>query len=265
MASKIRKNRNYLSPAEPRYAELNAGHVRSPSSCHQLKVVSYNIKFAQKIDQAIDILATDRHVNDADIILLQEMDPSGVIKIAHALKHNYVYYPAIVHPKHEKDFGNAILSKWPILSDKKIILPYTRADSHQRIAVSSVLKIGSAHIQVFSVHMGIFINASQRKEIIQFLINHVPQDISHCIVAGDFNTFTNTQHHHIHNSFKEADYHLATESVNWTYKHWYLLNRKSNLDHIYAKNLKVVSSGIVNNQSASDHVPVWAVFTFEKQ
>ena len=117
-----RKKHNYTHPYKPRYASLNAVCEKRKFD-GIIKVITYNIKLSKKIDKAAQLLAQHDDLNDADIICLQEMDPAGVKHIAHALKYNYVYYPAILHPRSEKDFGNAILSKWPIVSDQKIILP----------------------------------------------------------------------------------------------------------------------------------------------
>ena len=102
-----------------------------------IAVVSYNIKLAE----AIDDLSGMSELRDADILLLQEMDHEGTESIASALRYNYVYYPASIH-KTGKDFGNAILSRWPIHSHRKIILPHERWDNKQRrIAVAGMIDV----------------------------------------------------------------------------------------------------------------------------
>ena len=52
-----------------------------------------------------------------DIVLLQEMDEAGTAAIADSLGMNWIYYPASVASHH--DFGNAILSCWPLEQDTR--------------------------------------------------------------------------------------------------------------------------------------------------
>jgi hypothetical protein len=56
-----------------------------------IAVVSYNIRFAEKITEAIDDLSGMSELRDAEILLLQEMDHEGTESIASALRYNYVY------------------------------------------------------------------------------------------------------------------------------------------------------------------------------
>lgn len=60
-----------------------------------LRIVSFNVKYAE-----------------------------GTKSIARALDMSYIYYPAIFRHRSAKDFGNAVLSRWPIISDAKIVLPH---------------------------------------------------------------------------------------------------------------------------------------------
>ena len=88
-----------------------------------VKIVTYNIKLGEKIKVASQELNKRLALKDTDILLLQEMDPIGMEKIAKSFGFNFVYYPTVRHSKNNKDFGNAILSKWAITDHKKVILP----------------------------------------------------------------------------------------------------------------------------------------------
>ena len=92
-----------------------------------LKVISWNIRFAEQIDAAIEELQTVPELQDADILLLQEMDETGVEAMARALGMNYVYFPASVHTHHDKNFGNAVLSIWPLSDPAKLLLPHKKS------------------------------------------------------------------------------------------------------------------------------------------
>ena len=94
-------------------------------------------------------------LRNADVLVLQEMDAPGVEAVARALHMNYVYYPVSLNPKYGRDFGNAILSPWPIEESRKVLLPHTsRILKQARAAVAARVRVGDRTVQVYSVHLG---------------------------------------------------------------------------------------------------------------
>ena len=85
--------RNYEDPAGPRVAGSYAG-----TSEATVKVVTFNVKFAQHVDRALAVLQDSPDLRGADVIALQEMDGAGTEAIARALSLNFVYYPTAWHP-----------------------------------------------------------------------------------------------------------------------------------------------------------------------
>lgn len=251
-----KKHHNYIHPCEPRYASLDtAAHKPRPNGT--VKVITYNIRLSKNTHKALDLLAGHDDLNNADIICLQEMDPSGVEFIAHTLKYNYVYYPAILHPRSSKDFGNAVLSKWPIIEDQKVILPKLGRGKLQRIAVNTTLSINNTRVAVVCVHLEVFTHRHLRRVPIDCIIHSIEPSIKHCIIAGDFNTFSKSNYQAILEPFQEADFQHATEALEWTYKYWYLFNKKSSLDHIFTRGMHAMRMGKVPNRKPSDHIPIW--------
>ena len=146
---------NYLDPMQPRCAgrfrETSTHRDESPGD--DFTVVSYNIKYAKKIPQALATLERGG-LSSADVLLLQEMDLPGTIKIAEALGYDYVYYPANHHPRVDKQFGLSILSPWPIREDHKLVLPRTGGrDVAGKIAVAATIWVKGAPVGVINVHM----------------------------------------------------------------------------------------------------------------
>ena len=225
---------NYTFRDRPKYVSFN-GHEHQPKFNGSLKVISYNIKHSKHINQAIDLIRNNPETANADIILLQEMTPDGISQIADALDYNYVFYPAILHPQLKKDFGNAILSKWPLSDDHKVILPPITHKTRQRIAVGATVTVKNRRIKVFSVHLGIFIRPDERKNLIKMIIDNIDDSFTYCIIGGDFNSFTKKDRWWINESFTKYNYRYVTKNIGWTYSQWYFLNRKAPLDHIYAK------------------------------
>ncbi|HLF18690.1 MAG TPA: endonuclease/exonuclease/phosphatase family protein [Candidatus Omnitrophota bacterium] len=254
-------NRNYTHPQEPRYADLHLAKV-SPHPGNTLKVVSYNIEYSKKISQAVKLLQTHEDLKNADVICLQEMTLEAVRTIGEALKYNYVYYPALLHPVLAKDFGNAILSKWPIVHDQKILLPHSNPKSSQRVAVISTIYFQNKPVVITCVHLKVLIKPSFRKEQITKLLKNLPLEELPIIIAGDFNTFTKANNQAISDPLIKADFIPATDGLGWSHKHWTLLNKKSQLDHIFIKGLEIVKTGKVINRKSSDHIPIWAELAF---
>src|SRR6478609_4895649 len=79
---------NLLNPNSPQFEGSYASVAPRPEPT-RLRVVSFNIKLADDIDGAIEVLRTGELAN-ADVLSLQEMDESGTERIARALHLNYV-------------------------------------------------------------------------------------------------------------------------------------------------------------------------------
>ena len=56
--------------------------------------------------------------------MVQEMYEDAVREVAARLGTGYVYYAATFHPRLKRHVGNAILSRWPITDDRKLVLPH---------------------------------------------------------------------------------------------------------------------------------------------
>lgn len=248
-------SRNYTNPDGPRYAGF--GIAKAPADEKDtLRVVTYNIKCSEKIDKAIKILKNNPDLKNADIICLQEMDLEGVKKIATQLEYNYVYYPSIVYK--DKDFGNAILTRNTILYDEKIILPHLNHNKSHRVTTSAIIDFNGKKVKVFSVHLGVILHPNQRGDQVDKIVQALNPNIDYFIVAGDFNTLTKVNLRTVLEPLTENYFTFITKDIEWTYKHWYLFNKKASLDHILTQGMKVMDVGIVPDRSASDHIPVWA-------
>lgn len=238
----------------------------------QIKVVSFNIEYAQKIQEAITLLKHKDLIN-ADVIMLQEMDEQGVSRIAKELKYSYVYYPSINHPKLDKDLGNAILTKWPIIDSKKVFLPnfsiHPEFDEFKiykfsKTAVAATIMINNVKIRVYSTHVANMLTLSQKKAQSEVIVSDfLASEVQHCIVAGDFNSLAQAQLEATKEPFVSAGFDWVSENIGWTVgrKQWFLFfipKEKFTLDLIFALGMKTVRTGKVIDASASDHLPIWA-------
>jgi endonuclease/exonuclease/phosphatase family metal-dependent hydrolase len=227
-----------------------------------IKVISWNVKFSEAIDTGISELTTVPELQDADIILLQEMDELGAEAIARALSLNYVYYPASIHSHHERNFGNAILSKWPISEPAKIILPFENPKNGQiRTATRAIVTVGDRNILAYSVHTEtVWLSPDKRLAQFETLATDIEAQSDHVIVGGDFNTATQTSLERLDTLFARADLVRASAGAGYTVEKggWPFA-----IDHIYAGGLTPVETGVWRNTQASDHYPVWATLQFQ--
>ena len=244
---------NYLEPDSPRYAGGPGQATREASPDGSLRVVTFNVAYARQITEAVAALRAEP-LRGADVIALQEMDAPGTASIAEALGLNYVYYPASRHPKTGRDFGNAILSPWPIEGSHKVLLPGRARVSHQaRAAVAAVVRVGGRPITVYSVHLTspFGMGGGGRARQADAVLADAEKSAHPVIVAGDFNSSG------IGKRFRAKGFEWPTEKVGDSAGPF-------SFDHVFARGLSpsavAKKAGVAKaGPRASDHWPVWAI------
>ncbi len=249
--------RNYADPRGPWYAThfgRSAGTLPA-STPASLRVVTFNIEHALRIERAIEVLQTTPSLRDPDLLLLQEMDEAGTERIARALHMNSVYTPSTVHPHTERDFGNALLSPWPIEQPRKLLLPHESRIIHLRRAVTeATVLVGERRVRVYSVHVEtqLRLGGSARRDQVEAILQDASGSPDPVIIAGDLNS------RGLAPLFEKAGYAWLTRDVHDTVG-WF------DFDHVFARGLRPAGSpaaGVEDNRGASDHRPVWAVLRF---
>lgn len=242
---------NYSDPAGPRFA----GPVPAPATAlgwrDTLKVTSFNVENSQEVDSALAVLTSEAELADVDVLLLQEMDEAGARRVAEALGMGFVYYPAIVRRATGRDFGNAVLSRWPMVSDEKLVLPHVAIFGRtQRIATVVTIRVGRTPIRIYSVHLATTVNMAWRDRSDQ--MRAVLEDAApypHVIVGGDLNS-------------SGLGALAAERGFAWPTREGPRTTVTGRLDHIMFKGLvppDSASSGTIrDNRNASDHLPIWA-------
>ena len=239
---------NYSDRSGPRYAGSHAG-LTEPGG---LRVVTFNVRYGRQAVAAAELLRNDPRLSGADVIALQEMDEVGTELIARALSMNYVYYPAAIHPVARRNFGNALLSRWPLEDDVKLVLPHRgRLRRSERIAVGATMRIpGREPVRVYSVHLEtpVGISGRSRRDQAQAILADAAP-YPRVIVAGDFNS------RGILEVFARHGFGWLTRRVGRT------ISRFS-WDHVAVRGFQLrdcASVGaLANARKISDHRPVWA-------
>ena len=225
-----------------------------------IRIVTWNIKYGDEIETAIRELTETPELADADVLLLQEMHAPGVEAMAEQLGYNYVYYPASIHTRHSKDFGNAVLSKWPINSSEKLLLPNANPRTGQRrIAVRGSLDIVGNPVDVYSVHTEtLWMGPEQRAQQIDRLADASESErdpFEMAAVGGDFNTMTPQSRKNVTERFADAGFEPALTGTDATFS---VAGVGATADNIFIRGMDVEASGVWPETEASDHYPVWA-------
>lgn len=157
-----------------------------------MRFVTYNIQYSKGRDGSHDLQRTADAVDGADVICLQEVvrNVDGVpdwdqpSRLGGLLpRHYWVYGPCIdqdastccddgtVHNR-RRQFGNMVLSRWPILYSRLLLLPRVRTydiASGQRGVLEAVIDAPAGPLRVCSLHLD-HISQRQRTAGIRYLL-----------------------------------------------------------------------------------------------
>jgi endonuclease/exonuclease/phosphatase family metal-dependent hydrolase len=250
---------DYSDAQGPRYTGAYAPPGRNFNG--RLRVVTWNLFYGERLEQAIQTIKDAPELRDADVLLLQEIDAAGVETLAERLGYNYLFYPAILDHHRRVEYGDAILSKWPLSQPTKTILPvFLPGWLEGRISASANLSIGDKEITVYSTHLDITWMIFQRGETqAQALRKAAGATGRFTIIGGDFNTWNLPSIRNLERQMGKIGLERLSEGAGYTFE-WNGL--KLTLDHIFSETGLDVRSGVYRQTEASDHFPVWAEIKF---
>src|SRR5262249_41980407 len=156
-------------------------------------------------------------------------------------------------PQPHRDFGNAVLSPWPIQSSHKILLPGVSRGTHQaRAAVQATLRIHGRAVAVYSVHLTspFGMGGGGRAHQLDAVIEDAAPFAIPVVVAGDFNS-SGIGHHLVEHGFAWPTRTVGHSVHAFSY------------DHVFVRDLDLsdaAQAGVDRTgPRASDHWPVWAL------
>jgi endonuclease/exonuclease/phosphatase family metal-dependent hydrolase len=241
-----RTGRNYSESTSPRYAG-SATPRSEPAHGDTIRVVSYNIEFAQEVERAIRELRARPALRDADVVLLQEMTAPAARAIADSMQMSFVYYPAIYSTVFRRDVGNAVLSRWPIVADEKLILPaHSRYAKTQRIATAATIRFRDRDVRLYSTHLGTAADLGRagRAEQLAFILKDAER-FPRVVLGGDMNS-------------KDIGSVAVAAGFAWPTREIPKSNAFGRLDHVFLQGLAPVAAGTVTTPpNISDHRPIW--------
>ena len=282
-----------------------------------MKLVTYNIQYGIGQDSRYGLERIVASLAGADIIALQEVtrnfvrnDGADMVAGLAALlpDYFYVFSPAMDVDFGARDengrpanrrlqFGNMVLSRWPIISSRNLLLPRTRRFNRgnlQRSALEALIMMPDEAIRVYSVHLD-HVNLEERMLQIRHLKEHVfaypmeggaltgaaeygypePPAPEAFILLGDFNMVQGSPEYVLMTG--ETDYsegrqivahhpvdaftlgrEIPSGSVSWIDEARPDKSRLIDYAFLHASFAdRVEKSWIDRNAHGSDHLPVW--------
>jgi len=222
----------------------------SPSSSDGwLDVATLNIQFARKIEQARRLFAREEKLARASVVLLQEMDPAGTDALAAALGMHFVYYPACVHPTTGRLFGNAVLSRFPIVRDRKVELPHVSFHNPtRRSATCATVATPAGELEVCSVHLATRFEQlpGARRDQMREVVRQLGGE-ARVVLGGDCNGYR------IGGIAAASGLDWATRELGGPLRYVF------SIDHLFTRGLRALQVGrITDTRDATDHPAVWA-------
>lgn len=253
----VRSMENYTAAYGPRFeGELSLPPFAFDGS---LKVITWNIRFGEDVETAVAELQNNPSLQNADILLLQEMDEQGVAAIADELGYHYVYFPVSIHSHHKRNFGNAVLSKWPISAAHKLLLPHENPSNEQRRnAARATITIAGQTALLYSVHTEtVWLPQGKRNAQAQAIAADILAQpaVDFVIVGGDFNTITAADVAALENVLAQAGLARVSAGAGASVSVW---GFEVAADHLFARGFTPLDNGVDAETAASDHYPVWA-------
>jgi endonuclease/exonuclease/phosphatase family metal-dependent hydrolase len=253
------------------------------------RVLQFNMQFGMGWDAAspdsapMDIEATIREIrrHNADIVLLQEVEHAQTggaqvepppnytrIKAALAEYDSWFSYPKADPRELPFGIGLAIFSKTPLIEKARIDVPSPAIEFEfmgrkttptDRLMIGAKTILQGKEVQFYNVHLLAFFMLGSSSTIFPWQRDLVADRLAESdiptILGGDFNV---SQHASLVEQFAEFGY----ATVQYKVPTWH--RRPFVLDHIFYNNgLKCVKHS-VEHSMASDHLPVYADFTFRE-
>ena len=161
-----------------------------------MKIVSFNTQHClDYIEKKIDFQAVADAIKsmDADIVGLNEMrgkgtradfeDQTAILSELTGMK--YYYFAKAIDVGGENPYGNALISKYPILSAETILVPDPDPREGNRYYETRCLLKAKLDcgITVLIIHFGL--NRDEQKNAVATVLDHIENE--KCILMGDFN------------------------------------------------------------------------------
>lgn len=243
-----------------------------PATVTALTVMSYNIHRGRDVDGVLDLerIASVIRAQSADLVALQEVGRhwsadsdfrDQAAELGRLLEMESVYGanldrepPAPGAPR--RQYGNAILSAWPVLESENILLPRASADTEQRGLLVLDVDLGDAPFRLHNAHLGL--GAPDRALQVQAILAEADDAAGAHALVGDLNARpTAPELAPLFERFGDA-WALAGEGGGFTFP---ASDPTARIDYVLVSPQLGVGEVRVPASAGSDHLPLVAELT----
>jgi endonuclease/exonuclease/phosphatase family metal-dependent hydrolase len=233
------------------------------SSCGRITVMSYNVHAMRGMDKVLDAERIAHVIKDhnPDLVALQEVDMfterSGGMD-AIAILEDITGMDGIFMKTFDYqggEFGNAVLSKFPIIDQELIRLPSREEYEPRLMMMISVLAGKNDTLHFYATHLDHHREDSDRPMQMKAIIDVIEKDRFKVILAGDLNCQPGSEPLNMLDKVltrcPSDELTYPADKPYWT------------IDHIYyskAKGIRDLGLTVIPETVASDHRPIITQF-----
>ena len=238
----------------------------------KLKVMTYNIMSGRNnlelmagkdwLDPAIvnpSLVAEVIKEQNADIVGMNEVHEAGFIfddqpeRIAKESGYDYFYFAQAVLDR-ESPYGNAILSKYPIVEAETFCIPAGDPSEDERVEPRSIAKaivdLGEQKVTVLVSHFGLA--PSEQKMVVEKVKELIAASSYPCILMGDFNMEPDEK---LIRELSALIQDTAPEKIDKTQYTFSSNDPFMKIDYIFADESMKVEQAMPIEANPSDHKP----------
>ena len=267
-----------------------AAATKASNKTTEVTVMSYNIHYGADGENNFDLERTASVIEDsgAEIIGLQEVDNHWGSRsefideaawLAERLGMHVVYganldVPPLPGDEENRQYGNAILSEYPIISSENHLLEnieYEERPTEQRGLLEAVVNVRGNHISFYSTHLD-FQREEQRALQVREILDITSSSKRPAVIVGDlnaapdapelqplFSVFTDT----FAALGQNEDYTFGAD-IDGVPGSGSVENPNLRIDYILTARGATATSAAVIKTSASDHLPIVAKLSVTK-
>ncbi len=239
------------------------GHSRPTT----IRVLSYNIHHGAGTDGVIDLerIAAVIRRTEADLVALNEVD-RGVSRTGRVDQPARLAERTGLHATFEKnidfqggEYGNAILSRWPVCSHENHALPQLRPNE-QRGLLEVRVRVAGRALVFCATHFDYRPDDAERQASVGLLRELVAAREGYpVIVAGDLNARPDSRVINTVTSFL-SDSFVQARGDGFTFPAEQPDRRIDYILYRATSGLRCIEHRVIDEPAASDHRPVLAVF-----
>lgn len=224
-----------------------------------IKMLSYNIRHGQGMDGQIDLSRITAALApwDADFICLQEVDMqrprsfsvNQAAELARQLDMDYVFGAAINYKIGA--YGNAILSRYPVVKSANHMLP---APNSQRAMLEAEITVRGNALRLFNTHMELD-RKLRLKQIQEFIVPLILSANSATLFCGDLNEGPEEAGVSYLGNYMQDSFKANSSSLTNTFP---TDHPSARMDYIFFNQACAAVDYQIIPSLASDHLPIMA-------